>query len=664
MHPLGFIRVSAVSPAISVANPIANVESIMESRRSLTDSDVLVFPELAISGYTCGDLFLQSRLLDDCLDALRSLIADSSGVDQLWVVGLPIRIEGRLFNTAAMIHNGKLLGLIPKQYLPTYQEFYEARWFSAGSNDLPAMASFDGLGEIPFGVDLLFECGELVVGVEICEDLWMPVPPSSIQALAGANLLLNLSASNETIGKASYRTNLVTSQSGRCLAAYAYSSSGPTESTTDLVFGGHCLIAENGILLDQSKRVGTGGGLDDALNHITVDVDLGRLLHDRQKTGTFFQGVSKWVATPFRRIPFSLAREPQPLKRFVSGQPFVPKDHDELDARRQDIFEIQCAALAKRIGQIPTSLPLAIGVSGGLDSTLALLVAIAMCDDRSIDRQRILGITMPGFGTSKRTMENAEKLMSLLGIQSTKIDIRENCLQGFRDLKHPPFGIPIGEKSVAEFQAAIEALPSMRHSDLVFENVQARVRTLLLMNSGFVLGTGDLSEQALGWSTYNADHMSMYNVNCSIPKTLVRFLVRYVAEHRFENEIRDVLLSIADTPISPELLPLSKDGQIQQSTEGTLGAYELHDFFLYHFIRTGASPEKILLLAESAEFSVNYDAVEIRKTLETFLKRFFANQFKRSCVPDGPKVGSISLSPRGDWRMPSDASVQSWLRNL
>ncbi len=664
MHPLGFVRVSAVSSAIAVADPRANAHSILESRRKLMDSDIVVFPELSISSYTCGDLFLQSALLDGCVLALRELITDSAKDHQLWFVGLPIRIDGRLFNTAAAIHHGRLLGLVPKQYLPTYQEFYEARWFTPGTGDLPASVSIEGIGQVPFGIDLLFECGDVIVGAEICEDLWMPVPPSSIQALGGANVLLNLSASNETIGKAAYRTNLVSSQSGRCLAAYIYSCSGPTESTTDLVFGGHCIIAENGTILGETRRVGDGWVREANNDHVTVDIDVGRLAHDRQATGTFAQGAAHWIEKPFRKVPFSLTREPRPLQRFVSGQPFVPKEPRELDARCRDIFEIQCAALAKRVEQLPAKLPLVIGISGGLDSTLALLVAVAMCDARALDHKRILGITMPGFGTSSRTLDNAERLMQELGVTASKIDIRENCLQVFQDLSHKPFGLTVSETSIANFQTAIEALPAKHQADLVFENVQARVRTLLLMSRGFVIGTGDLSEQALGWSTYNGDHMSMYNVNCSIPKTLVRFLVRYVAEHQFDGEIRRILLSIADTPISAELLPLSKSGEIQQSTESTIGPYELHDFFLYHFLRTGASPKKILLLAEHAQFSAHYDAIEIRKTLKTFITRFFANQFKRSCVPDGPKVGTVSLSPRGDWRMPSDASIQAWLRDL
>jgi NAD+ synthase (glutamine-hydrolysing) len=664
MHPLGFVRVSAAASSVVVADPRANAHAILDSRRHLLDSDVVVFPELSLSGYTCGDLFAQSALLDGCLMALRELISDSAKDHQLWFVGLPLRIDGKLFNTAAAIHHGRLLGLVPKQYLPTYQEFYEARWFSPGCVDLPSLVAIDGIGPVPFGIDLLFECGDVIVGAEICEDLWMPVPPSSIQALAGANVLVNLSASNETIGKAAYRKNLVASQSGRCMAGYAYASSGPTESTTDLVFGGHCMIAENGAVMDETKRVGNGWTHDASKHFATVDIDLGRLAHDRQATGTFAQGAHRWIVKPFRKIPFSLTREPRTLHRPITGQPFVPKETHELDARCREIFEIQCAALSKRVDQLPAKASLVIGISGGLDSTLALLVAVAMCDSRSQDRKRILGITMPGFGTSKHTLDNAERLMQELGIATSRIDIRENCLQVFRDLSHQPFGVSVTGTSIADFQAAIEALPAEHHADLVFENVQARVRTLLLMSRGFVLGTGDLSEQALGWSTYNGDHMSMYNVNCSIPKTLVRFLVRYVAEQQFDGEIRRTLLSIADTPISPELLPLARNGEIQQSTESTIGAYELHDFFLYHFMRTGASPKKLLLLAEHAQFTNHYDAAEIRKTLKTFLNRFFTNQFKRSCVPDGPKVGTVSLSPRGDWRMPSDASVQAWLRDL
>ncbi len=585
----------------------------------------------------------------------------------LIVLGLPLRIQSRLYNVAAIVQQGVLLGLVPKQYLPNYQEFYEARWFAAGDPSLPPTWTLPGFGEVPLGIDLLFESNRAVVGIEICEDLWMPVPPSSIQALQGANVLLNLSASNETIGKAPYRSQLITSQSGRCCAAYAYASSGPGESTTDLVFGGHCLIAENGSILGESNRVGKGLVSPEESSSITADIDLQRIEHDRQSLGTLHQGRHRFATTPYRRIEFALESSLSGLKRFVPGQPFVPKAGAELDDRCREIFEIQCAALSKRISILPKETPLVIGVSGGLDSTLALLVAVRTLQHSSYSTQRILGLTMPGFGTSSKTLENAHALMRLAGIRAEQVDIRPTCLQLFRDLHHQPLGIELGDLDCDQLQQALEKLPPERRSDLVFENVQARVRTLLLMSRGFVLGTGDLSESALGWSTYNGDHMSMYNVNCSIPKTLVRFLVRYAADHEFTQqsmgeEIREVLHSIADTPISPELLPLAKDKSIQQSTESSIGPYELHDFFLYHFVRTGASPEKILFLAEHAKFSQEYDLATIQRTLQIFLKRFFGNQFKRSCVPDGPKVGSVSLSPRGDWRMPTDASSEAWLK--
>ncbi len=491
----------------------------------------------------------------------------------------------------------------------------------------------------------------------------MPIPPSSLQAAAGANLLLNLSASNEIVGKASYRELLVRSQSGRCLAAYAYASAGPTESTTDVVFGGHCLIAENGSLLAASKRIGFEHCAWLEQSFATADIDLQKLAHERQITLSWQQSAARF-APEFRRIPFTRKLASDGSKRSVPAWPFVPREDQELHARCAEIFGIQCAALAKRVSQLPDNLTLNIGISGGLDSTLALLVAVKTCEYRGWTPSPIAGITMPGFGTTSRTLTAARKLMQLLDIQADEIDIRQLCLDTFKSLKHRPFGIDVSSMELPEFTERLQEVPDEARKDLVFENVQARVRTLLLMNRGFVLGTGDLSEQALGWSTYNGDHMSMYNVNCSIPKTLVKFLVKYVAEHEFSGEIRQCLLDIVATPISPELLPPTQAGEIQQLTEGTIGPYELHDFFLYHFIRYGMTPAKILHLAAQAEFSKAYTADEIRSTLHTFLKRFFANQFKRSCVPDGPKVGSVSLSPRGDWRMPSDADAQAWLNDL
>lgn len=662
MHSHGFLRITAASHATTVADPLANRHAIEQQLALAAESDVILFPELALSGYTCGELFLQPVLLSECQKQLYELCKTSREFRGLIVVGLPWRIDGRLYNMAAAIQSGKLLGLVPKQYLPTYQEFYEARWFCAGDDSLPCEIQTEVFGAIPCGIDLLLESGEAVVGIEICEDLWMPIPPSSSQALAGANVLLNLSASNETIGKAHYRRQLVSSQSGRCCAAYAYASSGPGESTTDLVFGGHCLIAENGSILSESQRVGDGLNPFHGSTMVTMEVDLQRVMHDRQTMGTFHVGRQHATPKNFRRIPFAMGQESTAMVRRWSGQPFVPKEKGLLRERCHEIFEIQCAALMKRIKQLPANASLHIGVSGGLDSTLALLVAVRMCHSAGWSPSRIHGLTMPGFGTSSKTLENALKLMRLLGVSQSTIDIRPACMQIFRDLNLRPFGVELGDKSIDAFQHELEQLPEERRKDLAFENIQARMRTSFLMNRGFVLGTGDLSEQALGWSTYNGDHMSMYNVNASIPKTLVRFLVRYVAENEFEGEIQSVLLDIAETPISPELLPLGKDRTIQQSTEQSVGPYELHDFFLYHFIRTGASPRKLEFLAGHAEFSREYEPAEIHETLETFLRRFFTNQFKRSCVPDGPKVGSISLSPRGDWRMPSDASVAPWLR--
>ena len=668
MHPLGFLRVTAASTPTCVANPSANRRSIQSAIAAFPNTDVIVFGELCLSGYTCGELFTQVSLLDACKTELFAL-ARTVQTKQLVVVGLPLSVEGKLFNVAAVLCGGQIIGLVPKQHLPTYQEFYESRWFQsgAGKNIAQVMLSIDGDSVVPFGTDLLFTCGGATVGIEICEDLWVPIPPSACQAIAGANVLLNLSASNETVGKAHYRKRLVTTQSGKCIAAYVYASAGPTESTTDLVFGGHCLIAENGSLLTESERIGTGmpltvpSKLDGVASFTTSDVDLDRLDHDRRVFGTMHQSANPEFHKPFRRIPFELETRIIPLARFVDAHPFVPKATTELDERCAEIFEIQCAALAKRVSRLPKELPLVIGVSGGLDSTLALIVAAKMFEAMKWQTSRLIGVTMPGFGTTDQTKNNATQLIGLLGLAIETIDIRESCFRMFLDLKHRPFGISLDGKTWRSLQDEVERLPDDRRNDLVFENVQARMRTMLLMNKGFVIGTGDLSESALGWSTYNADHMSMYNVNCSVPKTLVKFLVRYVAMNRFDGEARNVLLDIADTPISPELLPLTKNKSMHQSTEGTIGPYELHDFFLYHFVRCGATPSKILLLAQHAKFDRNYSSEEIEKVLNTFFQRFFAAQFKRSCVPDGPKVGTVSLSPRSDWRMPSDADPAAWL---
>ncbi len=663
MHNFGFVRVTAANHLIAIADPQANAAAIIQRIKEFADSDVIVFGELSLTGYSCSDLFGQSTLLEGALAALGKIVSATAASQQLVIVGLPLGVGSNLFNVAAVIHRGSLLAIIPKQYLPNYQEFYEARRFTAATGDEPKSVNLGPLGEVPFGIDLLIEAGDLVVGVEICEDLWMPVPPSSLQACAGANLLLNLSASNELIGKAAWRELLVQSQSGRCVAAYAYASSGPSESSTDIVFGGHCLIAENGATLAQSERIGNQGCTWLDQSQATADIDIERLAHDRRQMGSWQLSAAR-SRRDFRRVVCQLAPAGRGSLRQVPARPFVPSVGGQLHARCQEIFGIQCAALTKRVQQLGPKSPLNIGVSGGLDSTLALLVAVKTCQSQGWPTSRVAGITMPGYGTSSRTLDSARKLMQGLGIAQDEIDIRQICLDTFRAIGHKPFGLEVDGLDVADFHKRLGQIPKDKRHDLVFENVQARVRTLLLMSRGFVLGTGDLSEQALGWSTYNGDHMSMYNVNTSIPKTLVKFLVQYAAEHQFDGQVRDVLMEVVATPISPELLPTAADGSIEQSTEDSVGAYELHDFFLYHMLRFGYTPKKILHLASLARFSQSYPEAAIRETLITFLKRFFNNQFKRSCVPDGPKVGTISLSPRGDWRMPSDAVVNQWLASL
>lgn len=664
MEDWGFVRVTAASHPIRVGDPHSNAIAAIAALEQHQSSSVVVFGELSLSGYSCGDLFAQDTLLQACLDSLAMVAQATQGTDQLVVVGQPVEVRDCLYNAAAVLFDGQVIGLIPKQYLPNYQEFYEARWFAAADGSEPKSVSLDMFGEVPFGIDLLISRGKLRIGIELCEDLWMPIPPSSLQAAAGANLLLNLSASNELVGKAQWRETLVRSQSGRCLAAYAYASAGPSESTTDLVFGGHCLIVENGSVLAESSRVGNSDDKPVFSTSATADIDLGRLTHDRRKTVSW-QIATQRIQTEFRVLELEPQRRiSQGELRYIAGRPFVPNNPATLHERCAEIFGIQCAALAKRVSRLPSDLGLAIGVSGGLDSTLALLVAVKTCQIYDWPVSRIVGLTMPGFGTSADTLASARTLMSELGITAREADIRQLCLDTFIGLGHRPFGIDVESLTLANFDAQLKELSEERRHDLVFENVQARVRTLLLMNHGFVLGTGDLSEQALGWSTYNGDHMSMYNVNTSIPKTLVRFLIEYLAKHRFSGQVRDCLMRVVAAPISPELLPTTKDGKVQQKTEDTIGPYELHDFFLYHMLRFGTSPKKLLHLASLAKFEGNYTAGQIHSTLKTFLQRFFNNQFKRSCVPDGPKVGSISLSPRGDWRMPSDAEVSAWLAEL
>lgn len=659
MNSFGFYRIAVVSPTLAVANPAANAKVICDLIDKHHDADLILFPELSLTGYTCADLFHQQSLLAASNQALAKIVAASNNFAGIVVVGCPLPRQGELYNAAVAICSGEVLAVIPKTYLPTYREFYEQRWFRSGSTSRSSEVEINGAC-VPFGTDILLRAGEAIIGIEICEDLWMPIPPSSQQALAGANVLLNLSASNDVVGKADWRRKLVESQSGRCLAAYAYSSAGPDESTTDLVFGGHCLIAENGTLLAEQRALFVDSDTEQACYpanvSLSVDIDLQRLQHERHVQNTF-QPNSQTAAHSFRTIEApvkAVTNGERKLQRDISPHPFVPQTLVDLDERCGEVLAIQSASLAKRLKQLPETAPLLIGVSGGLDSTLALLVAVQTCQQLGWPAERILGLTMPGFGTSQRTLSNARSLAQGLAIRFKEIDICGLAFTTFQEMKYQPFGLPCDQLTLSQFQESLRKLPA-GSQDLTFENVQARLRTYLLMSHGFVLGTGDLSEQALGWSTYNGDHMSMYNVNTSIPKTLVRFLVRYVADHHFSGELRTILHAIADTPISPELLPLSSTGEIVQDTEGLVGPYELHDFFLYYLVRFGFTREKILYLAKQARFDKPYSTEEIESSLNLFLTRFFAQQYKRSCVPDGPKVGTVSLSPRGDWRMPSDA---------
>jgi NAD+ synthase (glutamine-hydrolysing) len=654
----GFLRVAAATPPLRVADCAFNAEQILAllGRAEAEGVAVVVFPELALTGYTCADLFQHAALQRGAQGGLARLVqATATGFAGVAVVGLPLAVDDQLFNCAAVLHRGHILGVVPKSFIPNYKEFYERRWFAPAGTARSDHVDLLG-ARVPFGTDQLFAAADvdgLILGVEVCEDLWVPVPPSSFQALRGATLLANLSASNEVIGKAAYRRQLVVSQSGRCLAAYVYAAAGVWESTTDLVFGGHNLIAENGALLAEARRFRRDGTL------LVADVDLGRLRADRLWANSFGDAqLSLGPERTFRRVSFTLDRPPvpRPLARTIDAHPFVPAGEERLRERCEEIFQTQVAGLAKRLEYVGTP-PVAVGVSGGLDSTLALLVACKTVDALGVPRERIHGFTMPGFGTTSRTKGNALALMRHVGVTPREADIRALCMEEMRALGHRPFGLDLRGLSVEDLTAQLQRLARESCQDLVFENVQARMRTSILMNAGFVVGTGDLSELALGWCTYNADHMSMYNPNSSIPKTLVKFLVDWAAHNEFDGEARKTLIDIVATPIKPELLPAD-------DTEAVVGPYELHDFFLYHFLRYGAPPEKILYLARHARFDRPYGADEVRRWLGVFVERFFRNQFKRSCLPDGPKVGSVSLSPRGDWRMPSDAAAALWLRWL
>lgn len=638
----GFIRVAAAVPELKVANCRYNAERIIELIKKAEDKGIkiVVFPELSITAYTCGDLFHQDMLLKDAQTQLGRILDETRGNNIVSIVGMPLSADNQLYNCAVVLQSGKILGVIPKIYIPNYSEFYEQRWFSSGSKAASDSVFISGQ-YAPFGTDIVFEDRlhkELCFGVEICEDLWVPIPPSSLLAMQGATIIFNPSASNELIGKYEYRKELVRQQSAKCIAGYVYTSSNINESTTDVVFGGHAMISEYGSLLAESERFSEKEQL------IYSEIDLHKLVNDRRKNTSFMEYRKDYLKS-CRKVQFEPGESRiDSLNRHIDPHPFVPSNAASRDIRCSEIFSIQTSALVKRIKHTGAKYAV-IGISGGLDSTLALLVIAKAYDKLGIDRSNIIGVTMPGFGTTDITYTNAIELMKSMKVTIREINIKAACLQHFKDIGH---------------DAAIH--------DVTYENVQARERTQILMDlanklGGLVIGTGDLSELALGWCTYNGDHMSMYSVNCSIPKTLVRFLVGWVADNMVSDTTRNVLYKILNTPISPELLPPDEKGQINQKTEDIIGPYELHDFFLYHMLRYGAEPGKILFLA-STVFKDKYTVEEVKKWLQVFLKRFFSQQFKRSCLPDGPKVGTISLSPRGDWRMPSDAEAYSWLSDI
>lgn len=643
-----FIKVSAATPHIRVSDPAYNATQIIKEMKQADHAGckLVVFPELCLTGYTCGDLFLQDSLLEGALHGLLQIIDFSKELDMITLVGLPLSSHERLYNVAAVIYRGELLGLVPKTNIPNYSEFYEARHFSPAPAkttwiDIPRLGE---LGEsVLFGSKVLFTADNFPgfsLGVEICEDLWTPLPPSCGLALHGATVIANLSASDETTGKDSYRKDLVTGQSARLICAYIYADAGMGESSTDLVFSGHNLITENGSLLSESKRFH-----DDQL--ICTELDLGRLHSERQRINTHHMKdptASDPDGSEYQIRYFSFRHFPQTtLTRYYAKTPFVPQSKQDRDYRCDEILNIQAMGLRKRLEHTHCSNAV-IGISGGLDSTLALLVTVKAFDMLGLDHSGILAVTMPCFGTTDRTYQNACILTQRLGATLQEVPIHEAVELHFRDIGHDP------EKH-----------------DITYENAQARQRTLILMDlanqrNGMVIGTGDMSELALGWATYNGDHMSMYGVNCSVPKTLVRYLVLYYAETTTDQSLKKVLLDILDTPVSPELLP-PKDGKIAQKTEDIVGPYELHDFFLYYMMRFGYTPTKIYRLARYA-FEDEYTDDIIYHWLRIFYQRFFSQQFKRSCLPDGPKVGSVALSPRGDWRMPSDASANLWISEL
>lgn len=659
MNKIGLVRAAAVTPVLKVANPDFNTEEIIKCAKEAdkNGAGIILFPELCISGYTCGDLFYQEFLYNKSMEGLKKIADATKKLSAVVVVGFYMRLENNLFNCAALLQDGKIKGIVPKMFLPNYKEFYEARWFAPGNRILERVKSVHLFGyDIPFG-NIIFvdEENDLKLGIEVCEDLWVPITPGSLLALNGAHILLNSSASNETVAKSDYRRNLVSMDSAKNICGYVYASSGVHESTTDLVFGGHNLIAENGSVLSESSLFERNSSI------IYGDLDYERIKFERSYGQNFEESTSAYSSrTAFEKVVLSPVRfldvNKDALHRQYQKNPFVPSDPANVDQRCKEIFSIQAAGFAKRM-EHTRSRKAIVGISGGLDSTLALLVCAETFKLIGKDPKDIIAVTMPGFGTTGKTYNNAQTIMKLLGTDMREISIREAVLQHFSDIGHNP-----------------------SCHDVTYENSQARERTQILMDiankeGGLVVGTGDLSEVALGWSTYNGDHMSMYGVNASVPKTLVRFVIKWVMDNRLSgpNEekgfsldndlLRRTLQDIMDTPISPELLPPDETGEIAQKTEDTVGPYILHDFFMFYTIRYGMSPKKLLYIARTT-FADEYSEEFIKKWLIVFYRRFFSQQFKRSCIPDGPKVGSVSLSPRGDWRMPSDADSSVWLKEL
>ena len=630
----GFVKVAAATPDIRVADVAYNTEKIREDIAEAcgNGAKILVFPELCVTGYTCGDLFTHDVLLEAARRAVLELAEFTADKDILVFVGVPLDIEGKLYNVAAALNRGKIIGLTTKTFLPNYGEFYEMRQFTPGPSEA-GYISFEG-DRIPFGPQILFRATameNLIVSAEICEDVWSPIPPSIGAALEGATVIVNCSASDETIGKDTYRRELISGQSARLIAGYVYANAGEGESTTDLVFGGHNIIAENGTILKEAQRYHN--------EIIYSELDIRRIVAERRKNTTFQSEGERTLI----RVPFYIESGKTELTRTFPKRPFVPSDDQARAQRCEEILTIQAMGLKKRLAHTHSKTAV-VGISGGLDSTLALLVTARAFDMLGRDKKDIIAVTMPCFGTTDRTYHNACEMSRKTGATLKEVRIADAVNIHFRDIGQDP-----------------------ENHDVTYENSQARERTQVLMDianrtGGMVIGTGDMSELALGWATYNGDHMSMYGVNASVPKTLVRHLVKYAADETEDKELKRVLYDVLDTPVSPELLP-PKDGDIAQRTEDLVGPYELHDFFLYYMLRFGYEPSKIFRLAETA-FQEEYDNVTILKWLETFCRRFFSQQFKRSCLPDGPKIGTVALSPRGDWRMPSDACVAVWLKDL